>query len=72
MTIDTTHSFIALIADDGKVFRQKSTGIILNNVVLLGCNDRADDYEEVVIEDIEVEQINEETEDGVQQECIHI
>lgn len=72
MTIDTTHSFIALIADDGKIFRRKSTGIILNDVILLGCNDRADDYEEIAIEDIEVEQTNEETEDGVQQECIHI
>ena len=51
MIIDTTHDFIILTAEDGKVFKNTITGDILTNQIYLGCNDRADNYVEISEED---------------------
>lgn len=47
MIIDTTHDFIILTAEKGKVFKSAVTGDILTNRIYLGCNDRADNYVEI-------------------------
>ena len=68
MIIDTTHDFIILTAEEGKIFKNIITGDILTNQIYLGCNDRADNYTEINEEDAygqtEAEETN--TEDGVQ------
>ena len=51
MIIDTTHDFIILTAEEGKVFKNVATGDILTNQIYLGCNDRADNYVEISEED---------------------
>lgn len=51
MIIDTTHDFIILTAEEGKVFKNTITGDILTNQIYLGCNDRADNYVEISEED---------------------
>lgn len=51
MIIDTTHDFIILTAEEGKVFKNVITGDILTNQIYLGCNDRADNYVEISEED---------------------
>ena len=47
MIIDTTHDFIILTAEEGKVFKNTITNDILTNQIYLGCNDRADNYVEI-------------------------
>lgn len=64
MTIENKSGIVVISADIGNVFRSKVSGEILTNKLYLGCNDSADNYEEI----IEVE-IYEETEnDTVQTE----
>ena len=46
MTVEN-NEFVILIADDGMVFRNKLSGVILTNKIYLGCNDSADNYEEI-------------------------
>lgn len=61
MTIDTTHVFVILTADDGKIFKNINTGNILTKTIYLGCNDRAENYIEIDEGDIyEEKQGNEE------------
>ena len=63
MIIDTTHDFIILTAEEGKVFKNTITGDILTNQIYLGCNDRADNYVEISEEDAygQTEEIQAET-----------
>ena len=63
MIIDTTHDFIILIAEEGKVFKNIITGDILTNQIYLGCNDRADNYIEINEEDVyeQTEEVQAET-----------
>ena len=63
MIIDTTHDFIILTAEEGKVFKNTITGDILTNQIYLGCNDSADNYEEIseVEAYAEIEEIQKET-----------
>ena len=58
MIIDTTHDFIILTAEEGKVFKNTITGDILTNQIYLGCKYRGDDYIEINEEDA-YEQIEE-------------
>lgn len=53
-----TDLFTILTANDGCVFRNKLTGNSLTATLYLGCNDSADNYEEISIE--EAEKISEE------------
>ena len=41
------NGFIVLTADTGNVFRSKISGDILTDRLYLGCNDSADNYEEI-------------------------
>ena len=63
MIIDTTHDFIILIAEEGKVFKNTITNDILTNQIYLGCNDRADNYIEINEEDAyeQIEEVQAET-----------
>ena len=63
MIIDTTHDFIILTAEEGKVFKNTITGDILTNQIYLGCNDRADNYIEINEEDAyeQIEEVQAET-----------
>lgn len=63
MIIDTTHDFIILTAEEGKVFKNTITGDILTNQIYLGCNDRADNYVEISEEDayVQTEEVQAET-----------
>ena len=47
MTIENTERFIIITADEGKIFKSKISGDILTNILYLGCNDSADNYEEI-------------------------
>lgn len=64
MTIENTGKFIVIIADKGNVFKSKVSGDILTEKLYLGCNDSADNYEE--ISEVEAYAETEETENGVQ------
>ena len=68
MTIEIENKFTVITADTGNVFRSKISGDVLTNRLYLGCNDSADNYEEVIAEaaygQTETEETN--TEDGVQ------
>ena len=46
MTIEN-NGFVVLTADEGMIFRNKLSGVILTNKIYLGCNDSADNYEEI-------------------------
>ena len=46
MTIEN-NGFVILTADEGMIFRNKLSGVILTNKIYLGCNDSADNYEEI-------------------------
>ena len=63
MIIDTTHDFIILTAEEGKVFKNTITGDILTNQIYLGCNDTADNYIEINEEDAyeQIEEVQAET-----------
>ena len=63
MIIESTEFFTVITADTGNVFRSKISGDILTDRLYLGCNDSADNYEE--ISEVEAYAETEETEDGV-------
>lgn len=47
MTIEIENKFTVITADTGNVFRSKISGDILTDRLYLGCNDSADNYEEI-------------------------
>lgn len=47
MTIENVNGFVIMTADDGMIFRNKLSGVILTNKIYLGCNDSAENYEEI-------------------------
>ena len=68
MIIEAKNGFIVLTAETGMVFKSKLNGDILTNKLYLGCNDSADNYEEISEVDAyaESDTIQEEKENGVQ------
>ena len=68
MIIEVKNGFIVLTADTGNVFRSKISGDVLTDRLYLGCNDSADNYEEISGEDAygQTEAEETSTEDGVQ------
>ena len=63
MTIEIENKFTVITADTGNVFRSKISGDVLTDRLYLGCNDSADNYEEISEEDAyaEVENDTEQT-----------
>ena len=63
MIIEAKNGFVILTAEEGKIFKSKISGPILTNKLYLGCNDSADNYEEVseVEANAEIEEIQKET-----------
>lgn len=47
MIIESTEFFTVITADTGNVFRSKISGDVLTDRLYLGCNDSADNYEEI-------------------------
>ena len=47
MTIEIGNKFTVITADTGNVFRSKISGDVLTDRLYLGCNDSADNYEEI-------------------------
>ena len=47
MTIENENKFTVIAADTGNVFRSKISGDVLTDRLYLGCNDSADNYEEI-------------------------
>lgn len=47
MTIEAKNDFVILTAENGMIFRNKISGDILTKKLYLGCNDTANNYEEV-------------------------
>lgn len=47
MIIKVKNGFIVLTADTGNVFRSKISGDVLTDRLYLGCNDSAENYEEI-------------------------
>ena len=47
MIIEAKNGFVVLTAEEGKIFKSKISGDILTNKLYLGCNDTADNYEEI-------------------------
>ena len=47
MTIENGNKFIVITADTENVFRSKISGDVLTDRLYLGCNDSADNYEEI-------------------------
>lgn len=47
MIIESKNEFIVLTAEEGKIFKNKISGDILTKKLYLGCNDTADNYEEI-------------------------
>lgn len=68
MTIEAKNGFIILTAETGMVFKSKFNGDILTKKLYMGCNDTADNYEEIseVEAYAESDTIQEEKENGVQ------
>ena len=58
MTIENENKFTVITADTGNVFRSKISGDILTDRLYLGCNDSADNYEEISEEDAYAEAEN--------------
>lgn len=63
MTIENENKFIVITADTGNVFRSKISGDVLTDRLYLGCNDSADNYEEIseVEAYAEIEEMQKET-----------
>ena len=63
MTIEIENKFTVITADTGNVFRSKISGDILTDRLYLGCNDSADNYEEIseVEAYAEIEEMQKET-----------
>ena len=68
MIIETKNGFVILTAEEGKIFKSKVSGDILTKKLYLGCNDTADNYEEIseVEAYAESNTVQEEKENGVQ------
>ena len=68
MIIEAKNGFVVLIAEEGKIFKSKVSGDILTNKLYLGCNDSADNYEEIneVEAYAESNTVQEEKENGIQ------
>ena len=68
MIIETKNGFVILTAEEGKIFKSKLSGDILTKKLYLGCNDTADNYEEIseVEAYAESNTVQEEKENGVQ------
>ena len=68
MIIEAKNGFIVLTAEEGKIFKSKLNGDILTKKLYLGCNDTADNYEEIseVEAYAESNTVQEEKENGVQ------
>ena len=70
MTIEIKNKFTVITADTGNVFRSKISGDVLTDRLYLGCNDSADNYEEIseveAYAETESDALQEKTEDGVQ------
>ena len=70
MIIEAKNGFVVLIAEEGKIFKSKVSGDILTNKLYLGCNDSADNYEEIseveAYAETESDTVQEEKENGVQ------
>ena len=47
MIIENENKFTVITADTGNVFRSKISGDVLTDRLYLGCNDSADNYEEI-------------------------
>ena len=47
MIIENENKFTVITADTGNVFRSKISGDVLTDKLYLGCNDSADNYEEI-------------------------
>ena len=47
MTIENENKSTVITADTGNVFRSKISGDVLTDRLYLGCNDSADNYEEI-------------------------
>lgn len=47
MIIEAKNGFVVLTAEEGKIFKSKVSGDILTKKLYLGCNDTADNYEEI-------------------------
>ena len=63
MTIENENKFTVITADTGNVFRSKISGDVLTDRLYLGCNDSADNYEEIseVEAYAEIEEMQKET-----------
>ena len=70
MIIEAKNGFVVLIAEEGKIFKSKVSGDILTNKLYLGCNDSADNYEEIseveAYAETESDTVQEEKENGIQ------
>ena len=68
MIIEAKNGFVILTAEEGMVFKSKISGDILTKKLYLGCNDTADNYEEIseVEAYAESDTVQEEKENGVQ------
>ena len=68
MIIEAKNGFIVLTAETGMVFKSKISGDILTKKLYMGCNDTADNYEEISEVDAyaESDTVQEEKENGVQ------
>ena len=68
MIIEAKNEFVVLTAEEGKIFKSKISGDILTKKLYLGCNDTADNYEEISEVDAyaESDTVQEEKENGVQ------
>ena len=47
MTIENENKFTVITADSGMIFRSRISGDVLTDRLYLGCNDSADNYEEI-------------------------
>ena len=68
MIVEAKNEFVVLTAEEGKIFKSKISGDILTNKLYLGCNDSADNYEEIseVEAYAESDTVQEEKENGIQ------
>ena len=68
MIIETKNGFVVLTAETGMIFKSKLSGDILTKELYLGCNDTADNYEEIneVEAYAESNTVQEEKENGIQ------
>ena len=68
MIIEAKNGFVILTAETGMIFKSKLSGDILTKELYLGCNDTADNYEEIseVEAYAESNTVQEEKENGVQ------